>query len=61
METQREDVHLQYLTVVVDKDEMKMGDNILDYRFRSSDPAFDELCLWCYVELAEKISLARDN
>ncbi|KIJ10851.1 hypothetical protein PAXINDRAFT_16187 [Paxillus involutus ATCC 200175] len=61
METRNHDDHVEDITVIVDKDKLKTGDNILDYRLRSSVPAFAELCMWRYVEVAEKISLTKDT
>jgi hypothetical protein len=40
----------------VQEGEITSSNDVLDYRFRSSDPAFEHLCLWEHVELVQKVS-----
>lgn len=44
--------------VVLDVQEGKItgSNDVLDYRFRSTDLAFDQLCLWEHAELVHKVS-----
>lgn len=48
-------------TITVQPDAVVSHDIIFDFQYRPIEEPFRSMCIWSYVELAEKITLSRDH